>query len=162
MEKTKYKSFEEARRFVRNLKLKSEIEWDKYNYKILRRGGARPKDIPVNPEQVYKELGWIDYADWLGIEYLEFEIARHFVKKVKFKNLDEWKRRYYLVFPDELKIPFYPDLVYEQKGWQGWDHWFGKEYYDYEIARSIVKNLNFQSREDFGEKNIIPKSLMII
>jgi hypothetical protein len=47
-----YKSFEDARDFVRILKLKSGEEWKEYC-----KSGQKPEDIPANPFQIYKQDG---------------------------------------------------------------------------------------------------------
>jgi len=56
-----YKSFDEARKFVQALGLKSFVEWRNYSKSDLK-----PKDIPAYPNEVYKNKGWISYGDWLG------------------------------------------------------------------------------------------------
>jgi len=58
----KYKPFNVARKFVRNLKLKSETEWRKWT-----KSNKKPIDIPANPMNVkaYKDK-WISMGDWLG------------------------------------------------------------------------------------------------
>ena len=55
-----FKPFEDARSFVRNLKLKNLSEWQSWC-----KSSARPIDIPTNPARRYKE--WIGWGDWLGI-----------------------------------------------------------------------------------------------
>ncbi len=58
-----FKSFEEARKFVRSLNLKSTSEWKDYknneNFTI---------DIPKKPDSTYLNKGWISMGDWLGKE----------------------------------------------------------------------------------------------
>ena len=56
-----YRSFKKARTVVRDLGLKSQIEWRDY-LKL----GEKPDDIPSNPDHVYAEAGWTGYGDWLG------------------------------------------------------------------------------------------------
>ena len=56
-----WRSFEEGRKYVRSLKLKSVKEWQKWS-----KGGERPQDIPSNPHIVYKGKGWKDWFDFLG------------------------------------------------------------------------------------------------
>ena len=43
-----FRSFSEAREFVRSLELKSQSEWNAY------KSGKRPADIPSNPHQICK------------------------------------------------------------------------------------------------------------
>ncbi len=61
----KFRSFLEAREFARSLQLTSKKEWDEWCSKNVLR---KPKDIPVLPNVAYKNLGWINYDDWLGIK----------------------------------------------------------------------------------------------
>jgi len=53
--------FEEARAFVRKLKLNNQKEWAAYC-----RSGKKPNDIPSTPERVYARAGWAGLDDWLG------------------------------------------------------------------------------------------------
>ena len=45
-----YRSFLEARKFVRSLELKNQKQWQEYC-----KSGNKPHDIPSNPWDVYKE-----------------------------------------------------------------------------------------------------------
>ncbi len=88
------RSFEEARTFARELGLQSKNEWNAWT-----KGDARPSDIPVDPRQVYKENGWIDWGDWLGtnriatfnMEYRSFQEARAFVRSLGLKGQADWR-----------------------------------------------------------------------
>ena len=55
------RSFEDARAYVHTLGLKSQKEW-----KAWRASGARPRDIPCNPDKAYRSAGWTSYGDFLG------------------------------------------------------------------------------------------------
>ena len=57
----KYRSFEDARKFVHSLKLKSMNEYRKYC-----KSGKKPEDIPSTPNTVYKNDGWVSFGDWFG------------------------------------------------------------------------------------------------
>jgi superfamily II DNA or RNA helicase len=59
-------SFEEARKFVRNLKLKNTYEWRNYIKGELNGYELMPDNIPKSPDRVYKNCGWIGMNDWLG------------------------------------------------------------------------------------------------
>ena len=61
-----YHSFKEARKFVHSLGLKSANEWRKYCKGELPDKGALPEDIPANPNQKYKNKGWVSWQNWLG------------------------------------------------------------------------------------------------
>ena len=56
-----YRSFKEARAFVRRLGLKSQCEWRAYC-----KSGKKPDDIPANPNRTYAKAGWAGMGDWLG------------------------------------------------------------------------------------------------
>jgi len=56
-----YRPFEKARKFVHKLKLKDTKKWRAYCG-----SGKLPRDIPSNPDKVYKNKGWKDFGDWLG------------------------------------------------------------------------------------------------
>lgn len=60
--------FRKARAFVRKLKLKSSTEWNAYAAGKMPQHGARPLQLPSNPNVVYAESGWLNAADWLGKE----------------------------------------------------------------------------------------------
>jgi hypothetical protein len=55
-------SFKQARDYVQCCRLKSKGDWDKWvdtKYRIA--------NIPVNPELHYRDSGWTNWNDWLGI-----------------------------------------------------------------------------------------------
>ena len=76
-----FKSFKEARTFVRGLVLKSSQDWQQYS-----KSGKKPTDIPADPPAVYKR-DWKGWGDWLGPgmitdqnkHFLQFEEARAYV-----------------------------------------------------------------------------------
>ena len=53
--------FEEAREFVRTLKLQSKSQWEEYV-----KSGNFPKNLPTNAYQYYLNKGWISWPDFLG------------------------------------------------------------------------------------------------
>jgi hypothetical protein len=57
----KYRSFNKARAFVRNLGLKSHPEWSDYC-----KSGKKPADIPAASDRIYANAGWLGWGDWLG------------------------------------------------------------------------------------------------
>ena len=59
--KEKFLPFEDAKKIVLELKLKSNSEWRKYC-----QSGQKPQNIPVNPDRTYKKKGWQNWTDWLG------------------------------------------------------------------------------------------------
>ena len=60
-QKKQYRKFSLARKYSRGLKISTVSEWLKF-CKL----GTIPDDIPVSPNMVYKNKGWISWGDWLG------------------------------------------------------------------------------------------------
>jgi len=123
--KRQFKSFEEARKFVRGLGLKGFIEWNEYC-----RSGEKPDDIPRGPDKVYKDK-WINYGDFLGTGNLRnsdrvfrpFEEAREFVRRLGLKNQREWNQ-YCQSGQRPADIPVSPHDIYETQ-WRGYGDWLG-------------------------------------
>ena len=152
-ETQRFISFEEAREFVRNLGLSSKIEWH-----IYCRSGQRPKNIPGKPSDVYKNKGWENWKDWLGIDFLSFKEASDFAKNLGLKSKTEW----YDYFKSNQRpkyIPANPDVVYKDKGWKRWGDFLGtgnisnsdREFLPFEEAREFVKSLGLKSKREWDE-----------
>ena len=62
----RFRSFRAARAFVRLVGLKSLREWRLYCAGKIPEKGTPPADIPPNPNEVYKDYGWINYDNWLS------------------------------------------------------------------------------------------------
>ena len=56
----KYLPYEEAKKVVNALGLKSKDDWERWSRT------ERPPDIPSSPWETYKNAGWNGFADWLG------------------------------------------------------------------------------------------------
>lgn len=56
-----YRTYEEAKEYVKPFNLKSYQDWQEFC-----KSGKRPYDIPAQPESHYKNKGWISYAHFLG------------------------------------------------------------------------------------------------
>lgn len=91
--KKTFLSFLEAREFARSLGIKTKTAWHQYSSL-----GKRPNNIPAHPKDIYKNLGWISYEDWLGCykaEFKEFpsdikqefETAGYVIKQQYYKNI---------------------------------------------------------------------------
>lgn len=122
----KFRQFKKAQEFVKSLALKNQKEW-----RIFARSEKRPPDIPANPDQHYKDTGWISFPDFLGIDriatqnrkYRPFEKAREFARTLGFKKKEEWVN--FAKTKDKPKdIPSNPFGVYKNE-WGGWNDWLG-------------------------------------
>jgi hypothetical protein len=158
-----WRPFEEARAFVRNLGLKSHVEWWKWTSGKLRRPELikKPPDIPTTPERVYTG-NWIDWADWLGHtrrvgKWRVFSEARQFARSLHLSSRKDW-----LVLADGRKngkpnclpndIPSVPENVYEE--WVGWWDWLGTRHrrgawLSFAKARTISRSLGLQNQAQF-------------
>ena len=157
----KFRSFEEAREFVHELKLKNSGEW-----KIYSNSGNKPKDIPKSPDIAYKNNGWSGMKDFLGtqifephlIEYRSFNEAREFIHKLNLKNVKEWKE-YCNSGQKPADIPESPFNIYRNKGWKNIGDWLGiypihiknRTYLPFNHAREFVQKLNIQNRRSWRE-----------
>jgi hypothetical protein len=61
-----YRSFHDARTFVRSLNLRNQDEWRMFFTSRKPEKGNLPSDIPTNPRITYANSGWVNTADWLG------------------------------------------------------------------------------------------------
>ncbi len=135
-------SYEEAKFFIHSLQLTNSKQWQKYINNELDLP-AKPINIPNSPQFVYKDIGWKDWADWLGESSnnkiktkvknaLSFEESREFVRSLKLKNTYEWrdyikgKLNDYEPIPDN--IPKSPNIVYKNCGWIGMNDWLGTKH----------------------------------
>lgn len=136
--------YEEAKAFVHSLNLMSSQEWWAYCKK-----GNRPRNIPANPSQIYKNEGWIKWYDWLGKDqFLPFDEAKEFVHSLKLKGLKEWYV-YYKSGERPRNIPSNPHKFYKNKGWRSYYDWLGKSektFLSYEEAKAFVHSLNLKNK----------------
>ena len=129
------KSFEESKKFVRSLGIKTGnqwIEWCKKNKK--------PDDIPYTFHKSYPGE-WTTMGDFLGTGFIAdknkvwkpFDEARTIVQKLGLKNMGQYKKEWNAgKIPKD--IPADPRVPYKNKGWISSGDWLGTEF----IATSIV------------------------
>jgi len=146
--------YEEARKFVRKLNLKSWIEWRSYWRK------HRPSTIPCSPNVHYKE--WKDLEDWLGykLKLLPFEEARKFVRKLKLKSVNEWHK--WCKHGRPSNMPRSPEAYYKE--WQNWGDWLGTGRHNggflpFEEARKFVQKLKLKSVSEYRCKHNRPSNI---
>jgi len=154
--KRKFRSFEEARKFVRTLKFNNREEWDNYC-----KSGKKPQDIPYHPERTYKKE-WKGTGDWLDtgrvanrdIEFLPFNEAKKIIQSMRIKNQNQWRK--YRISTRPSNIPSNPNTVYS-KEWKSWGDWFGTGYISHSKrkskpffeAREFVRSLSLKSQSDW-------------
>ena len=116
----KKRSFTEARKFVRSLKLKDNKEW-----KVYCKSEEMPDDIPSNPNLTYKEF--MGLGDWLGTDFIAYRDreylplieakieARKIAKKFGIKTQKDWSEAYSTgQIPDNLPSSLWN--VYKRDG----------------------------------------------
>ena len=159
-----WRPFEEARDYVRSLGLSSQKKWEEW-----RKSGERPPDIPCNPDQVYKEKGWLSWGDFLGYKpghiaekrsttkKLPFAEARDYVRSFRLKSQKEW-REWRKSGQRPPNIPSHPERVYKGKGWLSLGDFLGYrpgyeagERRSFEEARAFVGVLGLNSTKEWEE-----------
>jgi superfamily II DNA or RNA helicase len=176
----KYRSFKQARSFVRSLGLTSGAEWREFSKGRLPEKGPAPPDIPAAPWLVYAHKGWMSMGDWLGTgtvaprlrSYRAFEQARLHVRTLGLKSKAEWRKFCNGDLPEignlPNDIPAKPDNSYACKGWIGMGDWLGtgavadqlRLYRPFDQARAFARALGLKSGAEwrkFCNKNLPDK-----
>jgi hypothetical protein len=154
-----YRPFQQARTFVRDLGLRSQLEW-----KICFKGGKLPRDFPAKPDQVYQNQGWSGWGDWLGTDrvanqrraFLPYVEAMRFAQALGLKSETEW-REYCASGRRPANIPSAPWQQYRNAGWVNWGHWLGtgnvanynKKYRAFSKARAFARSLGLKTGEEW-------------
>jgi len=154
-----YHPFQEARAFVSSLGLLDQSDW-----RAWVKTASRPSEIPIAPDRVYKNSGWVSWGDWLGTNriasknrvYRPFEEARVFVHNLKLPDQAAWRLwNKSNALPKD--IPAEPARVYRNTGWAGFGDWLGTGrvatqnmvYLPFEEARAFTRALGLKSHEDW-------------
>jgi hypothetical protein len=98
-----------------------------------------PTDVPPNPQDIYKDKGWMSWSDWLSehyrpeaIVYKPFDDAKAFVHALNLKSIQEWEAyrngENNDLEPCPKDIPVWPPRAYKEKGWISWSDWLGLKF----------------------------------
>ncbi len=153
-QKTQFKSFEEAQKYVQQLGIKLT-----HDYRRLSRKGELPSDLPSRPDQIYKGKGWRGWGHFVGTGYIapqkrqfkSFEEAQKYVQQLGIKLTHDYRR---LSRKGELPkdMPSHPDQTYKGKGWYGWKHFLGTvKMMTYTRAQNYVIDEGISTREELYE-----------
>jgi very-short-patch-repair endonuclease len=151
----RFLDFTEAVNFCRNLKLKNKSEW-----RIYKSSGKKPKNIPSNPNIVYRKE-WISLSHWLGTNnkfhgnknILEFDQAKKISQNIKLKTKKEWEN--YMFIEKRNDLPRRPDLYYKE--WISWSDWLGLEsksdrnFLKIDEVRNILSDNNITNKKQYNE-----------
>ncbi len=166
---SKWRSYEEARLFVFDLKLRKQEKWYAYVRGEIQGLKELPFDIPKSPNRVYKGSGWISWANWIRGEnktssnckkayskkkrkkkadYLPFIDARKYIRSLGFKSIAEWQN--FAKGPLPGNVPTQPHRSYGNDGWISYVDWLG---YSYGAGkRPHVKKRDFLEAREFVRK----------
>lgn len=165
----KYRPFKRARTLVHRLRLRNYTQWRQFCKGELREMGAKPDDIPTNPNQIYKDDGWAGWGNWLGTgnvapskrQYRSFDEAREFARSLRLRSQTEWIRFCKGQMSEKgtkpNDIPADPNHTYKEKGWKGYGDWLGtgnianflREYRPFGQARAFVRSLKLRSETEW-------------
>ena len=151
-----YRSFADARAFVRGLGLKNMHEWREWSS-----SDKRPPDIPTNRNTMYRD-DWVDLGDWLGsgtkswrdVEFRSFKDVRAFVRGLGIKSKDEWFA-YCKTGQKPDDVPSNINKAFPSD-WKGWPAFLGTKnsgakgvYRSFEDARAFARSLGCRSQTDW-------------
>jgi superfamily II DNA or RNA helicase len=155
--KRKFLSFVDAKEYINELKLEKKEDWKNFSKSL------RPENIPSNPNLVYKNKGWTNWSDFLGVinksnwnkDFLPYPDAQKFVSKLNIKNTEEWVT--YRKSRKPKNIPSNPNSVYKNKGWKDWGTFLGtnvksnreKKFLTYDEAQDIVSKLKLKNSKEW-------------
>ena len=72
MKKPTWRNFKDTRKFVQSLGLKSNKEWREFC-----KSDEKPDDIPVKPQDRYRNKGWANWGDFLGTGTVSPQNKKH-------------------------------------------------------------------------------------
>jgi Phage-integrase repeat unit len=154
-----WRSFADAKTFVKSLSLTSGNEWKAYCRGEIKRLSPKPIDVPSKPNDVY-ENEWVSMGDWLGtgriasrlISYRPFSEARQFARELHLKSGREWKEYCAGKFPGPptkpSDIPSTPAGTYKDE-WVSMPDWLGHGkkiggWMSFDEARAFVRQLGLE------------------
>ena len=152
----KYLTFNESRKEIIKLNLKSNKDWREYS-----KSSNRPRNIPANPDGIYKGEGWISWSDFLGtkniatqkMKYLSFEDAKKQIQSLDLKSSQEWKK-YCSSGNKPYNIPANPNITYKDQGWISITEFLGNK----GKPRSKRKTMSFLETKKFAlQRNVKSK-----
>ena len=119
-------NYEEAKKIVQSLGLKSRLEWIEFT-KIEE---FKNLNLPVGPSQTYKNDNF-SWGDFLGAgtisskkrEFLSYEEAKKQLCNLNLKSVSDWRR--YIKLKNFHNMPKRPEQVYKNNGWVSWSDFLG-------------------------------------
>ncbi|KAI2500496.1 hypothetical protein MHU86_13987 [Fragilaria crotonensis] len=113
--------YEQARSKVIAMGFYSKSDWDDYVS-----DGSNGPYLPNHPDEMYA-ADWVSWEEFLGL-MRDHDDARHVVQHVLQVTTLEDYTNFIQADPkraEHLRIPLKPHVVYRDKGWISYDHFFG-------------------------------------
>ena len=130
--KSKYRfkdfyDYEDAEKWARLQNIGSSKEW----FEKIKIHGFKPDFIPANPQENYKDNGWVDWSTFLnnGVisnynrEFISYQECKQYSKDNNIKNKTEWFD-FHKINKRPNNIPADPSNVYSNE-WMGWSDFLG-------------------------------------
>jgi hypothetical protein len=155
----KFISYDEAKIWLKNnLNIKNQNDWS-YSTK----NNLIPEFIPKSPEHVYKNSGWINWADFLNSNNISPVIKNknylslYDLKKIAIDNNIKSKKGWvdYVKSLNNEKIPQSPQKTYKNKGWVSWLDFLSKpekKFMSFNEAKLVVFNLKIKNNKEWRDK----------
>jgi superfamily II DNA or RNA helicase len=154
-----YMPFDDAKKIVRELGIKSANEWRRYC-----KSGNKPSNIPNAINKTYENKGWKGWGDFFGtgkianynIKWMDYEKAVKYIHTLNITSANDYRKACELnQIPKE--IPSSPNLSYKNKGWVSWGEWLGtgriadgsQVWMSFKEARKFARSLNLKGKEDW-------------
>ncbi len=153
-----YVNFNECKKYIQSQKITTWSQWKKF-CKLNK----KPNNIPYDLRRIYKNNGWISSDDLFSINstfhtnFLSFEEARTFVRKLNLRSVKEWQE-----YSKEKRPPYIPGIpgrVYKNKGWISYGDWLGTGkiaakyivFVSFEDAKRLVHTLNLSNQIEWHQ-----------
>ena len=158
-------SLNEAKQIVRKKGIKSSME-----FKKRRKTDLELQLIPSNPNQTYKEEGWLSWMDFLGTNKAKvvtksnrpsLNEAKQIVRKKNIKTVKEFLERR-KTDPEIQLIPSNPYRAYKDEGWVSWQDFLGTKRVTLNEAKQIVRRKRIKLKLEFLERRKTDPEIQLI
>ena len=170
--KSEFMAFENAKEFVRNLKLKKRID---YTVWWRNEGKTISPQIPAKPDQTYAKDGWLGWSDWMGSKiegnwdiskkFFSLSDAKKFLRKhsngkiISQSSYKKWvKNQIDGMIIKPVEMPAVPWQTYKNDPeWKGLGDFLGTNrvasrsivYLSYDKAKKRLQKEKLNSREEY-------------
>ena len=120
--KGNWRTFEEAREYVRTLGFSNQAEFREW-----AKSKSRPGEIPSTPDRIFKLNCWISWGDFLETDrianqnknYIPYKEVKEYVHKLEITSKHDYNK--WAKSDKKLEnIPAWPSRIYEKQGWISW------------------------------------------